>query len=468
MPRLRRALTLTTAFFVARRLLNGAQRPGEPPLVRGTLPHLGDALAFGRDATRYLERQRNHYGDVFTVFMAGERMTFVLDPFDFKAVLQHEDLSFQPVADEVSARAFELPDLRRLTPLDELEQLARDTLRGQHLSPLAQAMDRRLRHHLLEPLPERWREVGLYRFVWDTVFAATTDATFGEDIADQALSSAFEQFDQDFPRMIAGLPRALVSGGHDALHRLERRLRATGPNASTWMTRRLELLEGRPLDELGRSQVAVLWAVNANTIPTAFWSLAHLLTHDAALQRAREELETVLGTSGPEVPPLTTDQLDQLRWLEACIKESLRLTSSSMTVRMARRDLVLELESGPVAVRAGDRVCLVPHFTHFDAEIHRRPRAYDPERFFVAKGVKQFHKGDRKVPFPLMPFGAGVSMCPGRHFALNEIKQFVAMSLLAADVELLESPLPDADTSRAGLGIQPPAKDLRARLRRRV
>ncbi|TNN25455.1 Cholesterol 7-alpha-monooxygenase [Liparis tanakae] len=67
-----------------------------------------------------------------------------------------------------------------------------------------------------------------------------------------------------------------------------------------------------------------------------------------------------------------------------------------------------------------------------------------------------------------MAFGSGSSRCPGRRFALNEIKQFVALLLLLAELQLEEGQAAATpDPGRAGLGILLPAADVRFRYRPR-
>lgn len=43
------------------------RRPGEPPLDLGSIPWLGHALEFGRDAASFLTRMKEKHGDIFTV-----------------------------------------------------------------------------------------------------------------------------------------------------------------------------------------------------------------------------------------------------------------------------------------------------------------------------------------------------------------------------------------------------------------
>lgn len=59
-------------------------------------------------------------------------------------------------------------------------------------------------------------------------------------------------------------------------------------------------------------------------------------------------------------------------------------------------------------------------------------------------------------------------MCPGRHFARNEIKLAVAILLANLDVEVLDAAVPPLDQGRAGLGILPPTRAVPFSLRRRA
>lgn len=61
-----------------------------------------------------------------------------------------------------------------------------------------------------------------------------------------------------------------------------------------------------------------------------------------------------------------------------------------------------------------------------------------------------------------MPFGSGVTKCPGRFFAVHEIKQFLALALSYFHMELLDPAVkvPPLDQSRAGLGILQPTYDV--------
>lgn len=66
-----------------------------------------------------------------------------------------------------------------------------------------------------------------------------------------------------------------------------------------------------------------------------------------------------------------------------------------------------------------------------------------------------------------MPFGSGASKCPGRFFAVNEIKLFVILLLSYFDVEIVEEKQIGLEKNRMGLGIALPDSDISFRYKLR-
>lgn len=62
--------------------------------------------------------------------------------------------------------------------------------------------------------------------------------------------------------------------------------------------------------------------------------------------------------------PLPTDSI---------IKEAMRLSSASMTFRVAKEDFTLHLENDFYNIRKDDIVALYPQLLHFDPEIYADP-----------------------------------------------------------------------------------------------
>ncbi len=84
-----------------------------------------------------------------------------------------------------------------------------------------------------------------------------------------------------------------------------------------------------------------------------------------------------------------------------------------------------------------------------------------------------YELSDSVVPFThssmtFLPFGAGLTLCPGRRFARNEIKILLVFLLNKFDFEIVDKKVkPVIDGGRAGIGIFPPRNDIMANIRKR-
>ncbi|KAJ4919624.1 hypothetical protein JOQ06_023021, partial [Pogonophryne albipinna] len=225
----------------------------------------------------------------------------------------------------------------------------------------------------------------------------------------------------------------------------------------------------------GAHHFAILWASVGNTVPVCFWVLYFLLRDPEALQAVQQEVLEVLRLSGGKFSPeedltLSREQLDSMVLLESSISEGLRLSSASTNIRVSQEDFSLRLdEERSASVRKGDVIALYPQSMHMDPEIYQDPQSFRYDRFVQDGRVKtDFYKSGQKLKFFLMPFGSGASMCPGRYFAINEIKQFLSLVLLYLDLDLQPGQnRVSLDYSRAGLGILQPDADVRFHYRLR-
>lgn len=431
-------------------LVGGPARPGEPPLVPSRVPFVGHAIAFGSDAPATLGACRARHGDVFTLLVAGRRMTFVLDPHAVPAVLQHEELAFTEMAFELSARIFGHPPVWP-EAVPEVLRLTKEHLKGEALAELSARTRERI-DALLAPAGAGDDVHRLRDLVEKVLVAAGADTLYGEGFSTPEVIADFTRFDWAFPLLAAGVPARLLPGVWPARERLSLRLGAHRAGDSALNRARRGLLGGRwSALEVGRAELSVLWAALANTVPAAFWTVAHLLADRDAYDAVTREVRAA-GDGGP--------------LLQSAVSEALRLSSASLTVRRVERDTTLALGDGASwSVRRGDLVCVFPYLTHHDPEVFADPERYRVDRFHGERAPR-FEKRGKRLAVPLMPFGGGASLCPGRMLAAAEIKQFVAALLRDHDVTLLDAALPAPDRRRAGLGVLPPLGDVRVRLRR--
>ncbi|KAM6918911.1 cytochrome P450 7B1 isoform 2-T2 [Xenentodon cancila] len=471
-------------------LRHRTRRNGEPPLINGWFPFIGKALEFRKNTHGFLEKHKRKFGDVFTVHIAGRYMTFVMDPLLYPSIIkQGRQLDFHEFTNKVAPPTFGYPPVSQ--SLWEEIRRSFHHLQGDGLTSLTESMMGNLmlvfRQDHLEP--GVWRSGDMYDFCSSVMFEATFLTIYGRAETGcrhswmDSLRDDFNKFDHMFPLLIAQIPIWLLRQTRTIRqklisHFLPQRL-SSWCNTSQFIRRRAELFEQhgalRDVDKAAH-HFAILWASVGNTIPATFWVTYYLVSHPKALQAVRQEILNVLRDDGVEFSTdrdvaLSSQQLQRLVFLESAINESLRLSSASTNIRVAQEDFSLRLDSQrSIAVRKGDIIALYPQSMHLDPEIYDEPQRFRFDRFVQNSTERtDVYKDGQKLKYYLMPFGSGSSMCPGRYFAINEMKQFVSLLLLYLDLQLEDGQSrPALDSSRAGLGILPPSNDVHFRYRLRA
>ena len=125
----------------------------------------------------------------------------------------------------------------------------------------------------------------------------------------------------------------------------------------------------------------------------------------------------------------TSNQLRKMKFLEACIKESLRLYPSvPFTSRHTHEDT--EIESGCIIPKGVPVILLLYHIQR-DPKYFQQPERFIPDRFIEGSE----HYCGRINPFAFVPFSAGPRNCIGQKFALQEEKIMLATLLSKYRIE---------------------------------
>ena len=178
--------------------------------------------------------------------------------------------------------------------------------------------------------------------------------------------------------------------------------------------------QGEPMreEELVDEMFTLLMAGHETTATALAWAFWHLTRHPEVVERVRAEIARVTG-GGPVEP----QHIGQLEYLDAVIKETMRLTP---VVTMVVRRVHAPIRIGGVDLPAGAEVGANIYLVHHRPDVWPDPDRFDPDRFVAA----------RPTPYTFFPFGGGVRRCIGAAFATYELKMVLAEVLPRVELRL--------------------------------
>ncbi|XP_058809035.1 cytochrome P450 4C1-like, partial [Phymastichus coffea] len=142
------------------------------------------------------------------------------------------------------------------------------------------------------------------------------------------------------------------------------------------------------------------------------YTLMLLAENPEAQQLARNEVVKLFRKRNGLV---SFDDLQELDYLERCIKESLRLFPPVATLMRYTRN---ELQLKNALIPADSHIMVHLYDTHRDPHFWQQPDRFDPDRF-LPENSRNRH------PFAYIPFSAGPRNCIGQKFALMELKLLI-------------------------------------------
>ncbi|XP_077159657.1 7-alpha-hydroxycholest-4-en-3-one 12-alpha-hydroxylase-like [Paroedura picta] len=475
------------------------RRAKEPPLDKGLIPWLGHGISFKKNPVEFLERMQKKHGDIFTVLVGGNFLNFIMDPHTYGTIIKEskEKLDFDTFASMVVYNAFGFHPSKSHHKI--VQDVSKKYLRNKSLAELNQRMMENLQRVMLRDLGsgrgERpWRQEGVLHFSYRSMFQAAFLTLFGTDPQKNGGGTEaskdhgapqydkwcedFQKFDSYFPQMVMGM---LDPVGKEETERLRNFfwdvLSAYKENVSNWVA---EIIQQMDMNEKMRAKLmfGLLWASQSNTGPATFWVFMHLLKHPEAMKAVKEEVDRVLKETNQAITeggPLISISFETVKTplLDSAVQESLRLNVSPFLFRSIMEDLELTMADGrQYSLRKGDQLILFPFVgLQMDPEIYPDPKTFKHDRFVNPDGTKkEFYKNGERLKYYSMPWGAGPSMCPGRFFAISEMKLFVILMVTYFEMELVnkEEEVPPVDPGRYGIGTTHPSRDIQFRYRLRI
>ncbi|XP_058193843.1 cytochrome P450 736A117-like [Rhododendron vialii] len=150
-----------------------------------------------------------------------------------------------------------------------------------------------------------------------------------------------------------------------------------------------------------------VFVAGIDTTSTALeWVMTELLKHPQAMKKLQAEVRLIAQPN----QPVTEDDLDQMPYLKAVIKETLRLHPPGPLI--VPRESTKDVQVMGYDIAAGTRVLVNAWAIGHDPTLWDEPEEFRPQRFLNCPVDFRGHD------FELIPFGAGRRGCLGIRFAM--------------------------------------------------
>ncbi|PKC11448.1 cytochrome P450, partial [Rhizophagus irregularis] len=128
--------------------------------------------------------------------------------------------------------------------------------------------------------------------------------------------------------------------------------------------------------------------------------------------KMRDEVLKVYGTL--ENPDITLESFDKLKYIEAVINESIRIFP---TLSFMARAAIEDVEFDGYVIKADTTVYTNLKVLSNNPKYFKDPEIFNPDRFLNDKNSME--------KYTFLPFGYGARMCPGRIWAMVQMKTFL-------------------------------------------
>ncbi|KAF9646393.1 cytochrome P450 [Thelephora ganbajun] len=446
---------------------------GRAPMVSHLIPWVGSALEIGGDPDAFFNRAQRKYGDMFTMKAFGRVVTYVVSPSLISEIYRNAQVyDFERFRVTAAVDCFDIPAslMKSEVTSKVLHPAQHKYLSPTGIIPIIESYTTAV-WDLLEREGSSFEDVStpLRNFILPVLYQASAYAFFGRSYPVVESYEPFNDFDRTFHLLLAGVPRFFLrkhTKGLATLHRLfEKYFDGPHDDASEMVLENERVMRSHGYDSnaVGTFFASFLFALMANAPNAGYWLIVLNLQREDGLQPLTDEIDEAVASwkqqnPGQQIEDHLHDFVStaELPLLASTIQETLRYAASVMSIRRVTEPV----EFGGYRFNKDDEIVCLTRSVHLDEEIHENASVYDPRRYMTQKRPT---KNGKIVANHSMPWGGGVSMCEGRHFANRELKAFVVFLLMRYTVEIdsKSAERPTFISERVGAGVMHPRGDLR-------
>ncbi|XP_059166238.1 24-hydroxycholesterol 7-alpha-hydroxylase-like [Physella acuta] len=434
-------------FFIVRKTVWGLQgsRKGIklPPVYGGWIPWLGCAVEFGKRPLDFIEQMRKKLGPVYTLKVAGERMTFLTDSKDFHHFFQSSNVDFQKAVQSAVQKVASVTEDAFFQNHTKIHDTVKGRLAAGHLQNICKNLNGDFKKYLtdvkLQNENNKFSSMDLNNIIRRTMYRSVMNNLFGEDVlfVDEKddfseLEKHFVTFDDQF-EYGTRLPTIFLKEWSTSRYWLLKLFNKVAPKILKEIpddTSKRNLLQSLlsvvDKEHAPNWSLLLLWASLANAIPITFWTLANIYSHPQVKSKVQDEVDRSIN----DMDNISESTLATMPYTKQCVLEAIRLRSPGIITRR----VVKEIQINGFTIPSGDLLMVSPFWSHRNPHHFPDPHQYKPERW---DGVDK-----NSFPEEFIAFGGGRYQCPGRWFALMEIHMYVCMFMKMFDCKLLQG-VPD-------------------------
>ncbi|HCF25880.1 MAG TPA: cytochrome P450 [Cyanobacteria bacterium UBA11049] len=438
-------------------VLEEGQTPPTGTTTPPRQPKWLDTFNYIANPDRFCRQNLTKYGPIFNTSVFGGTTIFVGSAraiqMAFNGDLNYTEIALPATTMEMFGEysLFQRPDLHR-----QRKSALRPGLTGHALDSYTLQINSAIAQGIQDWIPSR--KIALYPAVEKICFNVLTPLLLGINLNDSDLST-FKGLPVSSQAELKALYKTYFDGFYglskwksrftaygrgvkaraaliEFMRAVVQRRRAEGgeinPTAdflSMMLAAAKENPEGVFSDALIENQCLLqLWASHFQISGLVSSLLYQLGRFPQVLQQLRQEQTQVVGKQS-NISMFSTEQLKQMRLLEATIKETLRTLPPSST---AKRQLTKSVVLDGVLYEKGCSLMAEPRIAHIIPEHFPAPDVFNPERFLQERGESK--------KYEFIPLGGGVHACLGAQMAILVTKIFASHMLERFDWELVGEP----------------------------
>ncbi|KAH7114327.1 cytochrome P450 [Dendryphion nanum] len=454
-------LEATFVVFVLSHILQwSTQKAAEPPVVENAYPFIGPIIQMLRCKSQFHLRTSKKYRlPTHTLRLPGIRI-YVLNKLSLitAAQKQHHVLSFGPIMGQAIGKIAGTSNAAN-------ENMTKDVLTDNGFllgfnktiyptmapGPSLDALTRRAASTFVD-LIDRLKEndatsyqVSLSAWTRSTILRGTTDAVYGDanPFRDPSVEAAWYAFEPGVTALAMKFIPSFVTSktrqARDILVQSFIKYFSVGcpKKASQFMKARYDHIirhQVTSVQDIAKLEVAGAFSIITNSTPTAFWLLYHIFSDQAALEDCRLELSALV----QERDGVCYLDIESIKascpTICSIFHEVMRYYGVAQSMRAVLEDHMLD---NAHLLRKGSMLMMPATVQHFDPSVWGSDvNHFNYKRFIKSTSDKAGHNFDSKLGNngAFRGFGGGLHLCPGRHFAINEIISFAALMVLRFDI----------------------------------